>query len=185
VHRRDLLALLADYRVEDERDAARCARLRAFVAGHERCFERDLAVGHVTGAAWILDATGSRVLLTHHRKLDRWLQLGGHCDGDPDTRRVAWREAREESGLRSLRLLDAGIYDVDVHAIPARGDEPKHDHYDVRFLFEADEHEPLVVSDESYALEWVAMERLGELGVDESVLRMARKLRALRSRRGP
>jgi 8-oxo-dGTP pyrophosphatase MutT (NUDIX family) len=178
MHRNDLLALLSDYRFEDERDAVRCRRFREFVAGHPRCFERQLAVGHVTGAAWIVSGDCSRVLLTHHRKLDRWLQLGGHCDGDPDTLRVALREAHEESGLQTLRVLDSRVFDLDVHAIPARASEPAHEHYDVRFLIEADANEPLVVSNESKALEWIALDALERLCVDESVLRMARKLRA-------
>lgn len=178
MHRNPLLALLAEYRCEDERDAVRCRRFREFVAGQPRCFDRELAVGHVTGAAWIVDCDRSRVLLTHHRQLDRWLQLGGHCDGDPDTLRVALREAYEESGLKTLRVLDPGVFDLDVHAIPARASEPAHRHYDVRFLVEADAKEPLVVSDESKALEWVSLDGLERLSVDESVLRMARKLRA-------
>ncbi len=156
-------------------------RLVAFVAAHgAAAFARSLHVGHLTASAWVVDPARTRALLTHHRKLGRWLQLGGHADGDPDLRRAALREAREESGLRSLRLAQAGIYDLDVHPIPARPGEPAHDHYDVRFALEADPAEPLVVSAESKGLAWVPLAALADYGADESVLRLARKTAALR-----
>jgi 8-oxo-dGTP pyrophosphatase MutT (NUDIX family) len=116
----------------------------------------------------------------HHRKLGRWLQPGGHADGDFDVRRVALREAREESGLRSLRFVRDGVYDIDVHAIPARPNEAAHDHYDVRFALEADPAEPLVANAESKELAWVALDALASYGADESVLRLARKTASLR-----
>ena len=154
-------------------------RLVAFVEAHDDAFERALLVGHVTASAWIVDRARTRALLTHHRKLGKWLQLGGHADGDPDVRRAALREAREESGLRSLRFAGPAIYDVDVHAIPARPGEPAHAHFDERFAFEADADEPLVVSAESRELAWVPLASLAEYGADESVLRLARKTEAL------
>ena len=157
-------------------------RLVAFVAAHgAAAFTRSLHVGHLTASAWVVDPARTRALLTHHRKLGRWLQLGGHADGDPDLRRAALREAREESGLCSLRLAQAGIYDLDVHSIPARPGEPAHDHYDVRFALEADPAEPLVVSAESKELAWVPLAALADYGADESVLRLARKTAALRA----
>ena len=93
---------------------------------------------------------GDRVLLAHHRELERWLQPSGHSDGDPDTLAVAMREAREESGL-DVRALDNAIFDIDVHRIPARGREPAHFHFDVRFLVQA-KHDRFRVSDEWHAL---------------------------------
>jgi len=175
MHRRPLLTFLDAYLPADAADAAMLERIRAFVSSQPECFERSLQIGHVTGAAWVVNFARTRVLLTHHRKLGRWLQLGGHCDGEADTRVVATREAAEESGLTSLRLLRPSIFDVDVHRIPARRGEPEHDHYDVRYLFEADDEEALVVSDESLALAWVDLARLAEHGADDSILRLAHK----------
>jgi 8-oxo-dGTP pyrophosphatase MutT (NUDIX family) len=174
--RRPLLSLLADYQPLNDDDRAARDRIARFVETHSDCFERTLEIGHVTGSAWIVDAARSRCLLTHHRKLDRWLQLGGHADGDSDVLAVATREAREESGLTSLRVVSGRIYDCDVHAIPARKAEAEHFHYDVRFLFEADPAEPLVVSDESHELAWIALEDVSSVSGDPSVERMARKL---------
>ena len=90
------------------------------------CFDRTCRPGHITAAAWILSADRRRSLLTHHRKLDRWLQLGGHADGQWHVEEVALREAREESGLTRFDIVPIdGVlmpFDVDVHEIPARYD---------------------------------------------------------------
>jgi 8-oxo-dGTP pyrophosphatase MutT (NUDIX family) len=137
----------------------------------------------VTGSAWVLDREHRCVLLTHHRKLDLWLQLGGHADGDPDVARVALREAREESGLEAITQVGGAIFDVDVHAIPAHGAEAEHFHYDVRYLFEADRNSELRPTGESKALAWVELERVADLATDASVMRMVRKSRALALRR--
>ena len=110
-------------------------KFRELLTEEPRCFERDCWRGHITGSAWLVNGAGTHVLLTHHRKLKMWLQLGGHSDGDPDTAAVALREAREESGL-GVRLLSKALFDVDVHLIPARKEDPEHHHYDVRFVMQ-------------------------------------------------
>ncbi|MBO9662698.1 NUDIX hydrolase [Dokdonella sp.] len=136
---------------------------------------RELASGHLTGSAWLVSADGGRVLLTHHRKLDRWLQLGGHADGNVDLARVALREAEEESGLVDL-IVEPAIFDLDRHRIPARGEVAEHWHYDVRYVVRAAGNEAFVVSEESHALAWRDVAELAEGdGVDESLRRMARK----------
>ena len=83
-----------------------------FVRAHPDCLARTCAPGHLTGSAWIVSPDRRRTLLTHHRKLGKWLQLGGHADGDADLLAVALREAREESGLRGLRVVDASLFPV-------------------------------------------------------------------------
>lgn len=173
--RQGLLALLDAHQPADAHEAAMLDRLRQFVVANTECFERSLAVGHVTGSAWVLDLDRTHVLLTHHGKLDKWLQLGGHADGDSDVLQVALREAQEESGLNGIRPVDQRIFDVDIHLIPARKHEAEHFHYDVRFLLEADRGQSLQISDESKALEWVRLDRVSDLTQEESMLRMARK----------
>lgn len=154
-------------------------RILEFVCSFEDCFERSQKTGHVTGSAWIIDTKRTHALLTHHAKLNKWLQPGGHCDGDGDVASVALREAHEETGLPGLRLWNDSIFDVDAHEIPARGDEPAHVHYDIRYLIQADRGIPLKMSDESHDLKWVRLDQVGELNTDASVLRMVARTLAL------
>ena len=142
---------------------------------------RERQAGHLTGSAWLVSADGERVLLTHHRKLDRWLQLGGHADGDADLARVALREAEEESGLADLEV-EPLVFDLDRHRIPARGDEPEHWHYDVRFVVRARGSEAFVVGEESHALAWRDVAEIArDDAADVSLRRMARKWLARRA----
>jgi len=138
-------------------------------------FRRNHLAGHFTGSAWLVSRDGAQVLLTHHRKLGRWLQLGGHADGDANLARVALREAGEESGLTDLAGTQA-IFDLDRHRISARAGEPEHWHYDVRYVVRAMGSEQFVVNEESLALAWVPISELaGNTHTDESLRRMARK----------
>lgn len=146
-----------------------------FVEGHADCLLRTCALGHLTGSAWIVDVSRHRALLTHHRKLDKWLQPGGHADGDSDLLAVALREAREETGLTRLTAVSPEIFDVDRHWIPSHGEVAGHWHFDLRFLVEADPEEALWVSDESHDLMWVELTRIAVLNPEESMLRMVRK----------
>jgi 8-oxo-dGTP pyrophosphatase MutT (NUDIX family) len=147
---------------------------------HPRAYYRDHLPGHMTGSAWIVDETRSYVLLTHHAKLNRWLQPGGHADGDENIHRVALTEAMEETGLTNFDLLSKGIFDIDIHIIPARGEFPQHDHYDVRICMEANMRTPLTLTRESQALEWVPINELAARTMNnQSMLRMAEKIKRL------
>lgn len=172
---RALLDLLAAYRERYPSEEIVCDRFIDFVKNHEDCFERSLELGHVTGSAWLVNQAGTHVLLTHHRKLGAWFQLGGHADGDSDVARVALKEAREESGVAGLDLEGDGIFDLDIHLIPARKAEPAHYHYDVRFVVRASGSEAYAVSEESLDLAWVEIGRIAEYTQEESMLRMSRK----------
>lgn len=165
---------LGRYRIRHPEESATIDRFEAFVSGEPNCFERNCWSGHVTGSAWVVDAKRAHVLLTHHRKLDRWLQLGGHSDGDDDPLRVACREASEESGL-AVDPLDDELFDIDIHLIPARRNDPAHHHFDTRFVLQVVGEENFRVSDESHDLRWVEVARLQELTSEPSMLRMATK----------
>jgi len=179
LHRKHLLQSLATYRERFPTEAAVVTRFIEFVEGHPECFERTLQVGHVTGSAWVVNAENSQALFTHHRKLNRWLQLGGHADGESDVPNVALREAREESGLTQLQLFDEAIFDIDIHLIPARKEEPAHYHYDVRYLIQATAgQEEIQVSAESNDLAWFTLAEISERIDEESIQRMARKWRS-------
>ena len=179
MHRAAVLCLLHAHqlRVTDPQEAATVTEIAGFVETHPDCLSRTCAPGHLTGSAWIVDPARDHALLVHHRKLGKWLQPGGHADGDPDLLAVALREAREETGLSRFRVVSPGLFDVDRHWIPSRADTPGHWHLDLRFLIEADPEEPLVVSDESHGGAWVELGQVAELNPDASLLRLVQKTR--------
>ena len=171
-----LVKQLDDYRCSEDPFGQKNERFKYLLDLGPRCAFRDhFNPGHLTGSAWVIDRSRTKTLLLHHGKLNRWLQPGGHADGDFELASVALRETQEESGLTCLRLVERGIFDLDTHEIPARGSEPAHLHFDVRYLIEGDINEPLVLSDESYAVDWVALARLKDYTTEHSVHRLARK----------
>ncbi|MDF7798730.1 NUDIX hydrolase [Pontiellaceae bacterium B1224] len=175
MHRNNLLQKLHAYRTQCPHETEAADRLIAFVESNPDCFERSLEIGHITGSAWVVNKAGTHVLLTHHKKLNMWLQLGGHADGNCDILDAALREAIEESGFQSLETVSTEIFDIDIHLIPKRKTEPAHYHHDVRFIFQCLENEDYVVSDESHDLAWVEIQALEDYTNEESMLRMAKK----------
>lgn len=179
MHRSNLLAQLGEYGARYPNERACVQRFIELIETQSRCFERDCWVpGHITGSAWVVDTQQSRVLLTHHRKLNIWVQLGGHSDGDTNTPQVALREAQEESGL-PVRPLAAAIFDLDIHEIPARKGDPVHAHFDVRYVFVA-EHDDFLLSEESHELAWVLIEAVEAKTRETSILRMRDKWMQIR-----
>jgi 8-oxo-dGTP pyrophosphatase MutT (NUDIX family) len=184
VHRRHLNALLLRYGELWPGEAEVAQRFLAFAAAHVDCLLRSCVPGHITASAWILSPDRGSALLTHHRKLDRWLQLGGHVDGEPRIEAAALREAQEESGMSQFAFEAVGgeqlvPLDLDVHTIPARGSEPRHEHWDLRFLLRALPGQQLVQSPESNDLRWFPLAELPRVTTEESVLRLGRKAAAL------
>jgi len=172
---RDWLRDVDTYAIRHPGETETVAHFRDFMQRHADAATRELAYGHLTGAAWLVSADGTRVLLTHHRKLQRWLQLGGHADGDVDLIAVALREAEEESGLRDL-AIERAIFDLDRHWIPDHRDVPGHWHYDLRYVVRCCGDEQFAVSEESLALAWREIaDMAGSADYDESLQRMARK----------
>lgn len=176
----ELLAALELYSAENVVEDEMLRRTRHLLETAPGCFFREhYNPGHITGSAWVISTDRQRTLLTHHRRLNRWLQLGGHLEREESPLDAAIREAREESGL-AVEPATRQIFDIDVHPIPARHGQPMHYHYDIRYCCFADAEAPLAVSDESHALAWVTLEEAERLNPDESIARLIRKTRALR-----
>ncbi len=171
-----VLQLLNAHQAADAHEQQMLERLITFVSDYDNFYSRELSVGHITASAWIVDEANSHALLLHHGKLNKWLQPGGHVEEDADILSASIREAHEETGV-DVKPHSEKIFDVDIHEIPARPNEPAHFHYDIRFLLIADRAAPLLVSSESKDLAWVAIDEIERLTQEESVLRMARKIK--------
>jgi 8-oxo-dGTP pyrophosphatase MutT (NUDIX family) len=131
--------------------------------------------GHITASCYVIDDAG-RLLLHHHRRLDRWLQMGGHVEAGERPVDAALREAREESGLSDLEII-GGIADLDVHVIPAGRGEPEHRHFDVRYIARTATPERIAMdAQESKDLMWFDLDRAAELMSGEESLRVIRKI---------
>ena len=176
MNRQQLISALQTYPTHDPEEAAFVPRFLELLR-HADAYQRTHLPGHITGSAWIVDASKKFVLLTHHAKLNKWLQPGGHADGDENILNVALREVNEETGLHPLDASQHHLFDIDIHPIPARPDFPEHLHYDVRFLVVADKNEPLLLSEESHALAWVSLAEVAAISRNNrSMMRMVDKL---------
>lgn len=184
MHRQELLQLLEQHHTRFIEELGFVKRAIAYVAANEDCFYRELWPAHVTGSAWVVSPDRSRVLMMHHKKHGQWFQPGGHADGDADILRVALRETAEETGLDSsqVKLLQKQIFDVDIHSIPAMGNDPRHQHIDVRFLVEIDDSLPIPGNDESHDVIWIDIYSVARFNNNRSTYRMVEKTRQLRNR---
>ncbi len=179
--RTSLLDQLKNYSTKYSEELVYVARFIELLQ-HPDAYQRHHLPGHITGSAWIVDPEHTAALFVHHAKLNKWLQPGGHSDGDENTLAVALREAQEETGVMNFEIPDQSFFDLDIHPIPERKDMPAHDHYDVRFLFYASRSETIIVSEESHDVQWIAFEDIAEKsGNNASLLRMLEKTKRFKN----
>ena len=172
---------LSQYHPADEAEASFVARMALLTQTETACERSHFAPGHFTASAFVLTPDRRELILIHHKKLGIWVQPGGHIDApDLDLESAARREVAEEVGLHDLQpLLESGmLFDVDIHAIPARKDEPIHEHFDVRFAFVAQTRD-FERSEEVADARWLPLGEVRTITSDRSVLRAAEKLRRL------
>lgn len=170
-----LIKMLEDYTSAFPEEIAFRERILAFIKQYQNCFEQSLEVGHITASAWLLNKDQSKALLMHHMKLNKWFQLGGHCDGNPDTLAVAIKEAQEESGINNIEPVNQEIFDIDIHFIPENKREKAHYHYDVRFLLRVTSDEKISQNRESKELRWIGQNKTDLPTDNPSVVRMFNK----------
>ncbi|MDQ6802732.1 MAG: NUDIX hydrolase [Acidobacteriota bacterium] len=172
--------IIGAYAPSDPREAEHQAAFLHLLRRTSQPYSRDQFVpGHLTASCFIIDRDG-RLLLHHHRRLNRWLQMGGHLEPGEDPVAAALREGREESGLPDLRIVSDGIADLDVHPIPAGRGEPEHRHYDVRYIARTDSADSIAAdARESNQLEWFDLERAAALMQGEESLRVIQKIRRM------
>ena len=180
--RQEVLELLQDHRSRFPEESAYVARARTYLAHQSACFDRRTLPLHVTASAWIVSPQRGHVLLLHHRKHGQWFQPGGHIDDDASALEAALREGSEETGVAGhhLRPVLRGLFDVDIHRIPAHGPEPAHGHIDIRFLLELDHALPIPGNAESHDVRWVPLWQVKLFNHSRSAYRMVEKTRRLR-----
>jgi 8-oxo-dGTP pyrophosphatase MutT (NUDIX family) len=170
--------IIGAYAPSDAREKEHQAAFLHLLRGTQQPYSRDQFVpGHVTASCFIIDPEG-RLLLHHHRRLNRWLQMGGHLEPGEDPVAAALREGREESGLEDLRIISDGIADLDVHRIPASRGEPEHRHYDVRYIARTNSADSIAAdARESSQLMWFDLDRAAALMQGDESLRVIQKIR--------
>ena len=181
----DLIEELRLYHPADDAERGHHLAIVDLLTGGARVFQRDyFEPGHVTASCFIIDPQSSRILLHHHRRLGKWLQMGGHCNDGETPAAAALREAAEESGLTDLKLFVPGIFDLDVHPIPAAKGEPDHFHFDLRYVACTSAPDAIKMApEESLDLAWVGFgEAVARMGEDGST-RAIRKIEALLKKR--
>jgi 8-oxo-dGTP pyrophosphatase MutT (NUDIX family) len=183
-------AAQSSWNVDPEEQTCTAKRIADLYESEPRAAMRDCFPAHLTGSAFVLNESCDAVALIFHRKIQKWMQPGGHADGDVLLERVAWREAFEETGLEGLRFVRLPgankassllPFDVDIHLIPEHGSVPAHFHFDVRYLLVAERSSQFILTDEVGGIEWVSLSQVAALTGERSVLRMVEKVQCLAS----
>ncbi len=184
--RAEALALLETHAPADEKEARDIQRIKELIAAHPNIFSMNCEVGHITASAAIIEPRARRTLLHHHKRLGRWLQVGGHAEYETDLAEVALREAREETGLPDLEHFPSSEVplpiDYDVHTIPQSGDRPEHLHLDFRYVLATRQPDALApIAGESTRFRWLSFADALDMdaAIDDSLRRLLRKAFAL------
>lgn len=171
-----------------EQQSKMIEKFRRFIESSEEIFLRKNLPGHFTGSAFILCKERKKLLMTHHLKLKKWLQLGGHADGESILHQVALNEALEESGLNNIRFSNYNffpnpqaplIFDIDCHFIPKNSKDPEHYHFDVRYLLCIDHDQEIKISRESLDLKWIDLDEVYLYNNEASIDRCVNKIKEL------
>ena len=174
MNKEKLIQSISKYKILTKEDEVVKNRFLNFINTYPNCFERSLEIGHITASAFIVDKKNEKILLLHHKKLNKWLQPGGHCDGEENVLKVAKKEVFEETGL-IVNSLENNIFDLDIHTIPTNKSISQHEHFDIRFIFEVDSTSQIIKNEESNQLSWVSAKELEDYTNENSILRMRRK----------
>lgn len=167
---------LNEYKPYYESEKIFLEKMKKFLAENENFAYRTNLSGHFTASTFIIDENFAKILLLHHKKLDKWIQPGGHIDeADVDFLSAALREAQEETGIKDFKILSEKIFDIDIHEIPEKHHEPAHFHYDIRYFVQAKSTDLNLNTEESNNANWVKLDELFDEKIEESIRRMAEK----------
>ena len=159
----DIRRAIQEYNPFNEQEAADKALILRFLAENDDAFYRTNLIAHMTASAWVVNPAHNRVLMVYHKIYDSWSWTGGHADGDEDLARVALREVREETGVKSARLLSTEIFSLESLTVDGHEKHgayvPSHLHLNVTYLLEADDSDPLTVcEEENSGVRWFGLD---------------------------
>lgn len=184
MNKQPLLALLQNYTSSFVEEIEFQKQMIDFITENDDFALRSNLIGQITGSAWIVNPEHTKALLIHHKKLNQWLQIGGHIEETDQTiEDTVLREIKEESGLTKLNLLSSSIYDIDIHTIPQKNEVAEHLHFDIRLLVEADENENLLPQNEEIlGIQWYSLQEIRNLiknstSINQSMIRMIDKMK--------
>lgn len=172
----------------DEKERVDKEIMLKYIENNEDVLTRDNAIAHFTASAWIINKDRTKVLMIHHNIYDSWAWVGGHADGDEDLFHVINKEIEEETGISKVIPLFDGIYGLNIVTVDAhikRGKQVNsHLHFDLEYLFEADENEKLIVKeDENSGVKWIPIDEVNnyssELKMHPIYERLSKKLKEL------
>ena len=159
----DIVEAIRAYAPGNEQEARDKAVILRFLEEHDDAFERSNLLAHMTVSAWVVNAARDKVLMVYHKLYDSWSWTGGHADGDRDLPAVALREVREETGVKSARLVSGEILSLEILTVDGHEKRgvyvPSHLHLNVTYLVEADEHDALSVCEaENSGVAWFSLD---------------------------
>jgi 8-oxo-dGTP pyrophosphatase MutT (NUDIX family) len=177
--REHLLELFNNYQIKYSSE--NISDINDFVLSDNNFWKSSNQIGHITASCWVISSDYNNVLMTHHYKLNKWIQLGGHIESyDEDIFSASQRELKEESGLTRFELVSKSIFDIDIHEIPKRNDSPCHLHYDIRILFIADNKEEIKFDrNESNSVKWFKLDEIESFNNESSIIRLVNKTKTL------
>jgi 8-oxo-dGTP pyrophosphatase MutT (NUDIX family) len=188
MNKKFILDLLQNYQTSFSGEVEFQKQMTRFLEQNDDFDLRSNLIGQITGSAWIVNKERTKVLLIHHKKLNKWLQIGGHIeDSDQTIEETILREVKEESGLTNVKLLSSSIYDIDIHTITQKKEIAEHLHFDIRLIVEADENEILIPQDEEILdIKWYPLHEVQNLAesnasINQSMKRMVDKMNEFRS----
>ena len=174
----EVLTYLNQYKINYPNEIEKIDNFVDFIRTDEKCYLRENLDRHITASCLLFNTAKDSILLTHHKKLNSWLPLGGHADGEPDPLIVAIKEAQEEAGIDEIKVLNSVPIDIDIHHIPQYQNTPPHLHYDLVFLLQS-QNDNFLISEESLDLRWVKLDEITNLNPEERVARVMHKISIL------
>lgn len=165
----------------DEREASEKQVILTFMDSFTDVLTRKNQIGHFVTSALVVNHQRTKVLMIYHKIYQSWAWIGGHADGEEDLKAVVKREVAEETGIEHVFFLVDGIFGLeDLIVVPhyKRGKfVPAHLHFDVTYLLEADEKEPIrIKKDENSAVKWIPVEQVVESSTEEHMKPVYEKL---------